>query len=378
MSRNVGLDILRSLAILMVIINHGWFFYSQYFGANNVTFFGYLGVELFFVLSGFLIGHILIKDVLEHFTLRSIKIFYIRRWLRTIPLYYLVLLIMLLIGNEPHWQYLFFIQNFWPDYRFFLPVAWSLSIEEWFYVFTPFILIVYMKFLKRNKVKVFFTTCISIICAVLLARVCYVLLLNPRWDYDLRRSIPLRMDSLMIGVLIAGVKVYFNRIYTKLNNYTFLLTVVSLLGLMIMWAEFYYIEGGGQLSDHSFFGRTFSFTFISILAALLLIALERNALLNITLAKSKMASMFKAISTTSYALYLVHKPIFELMAAHVKTKNLILSTAWFLIGSVLSYIIAFLLHKFFETPVMKIRDRITKTESASANKRNNGLKNTST
>ena len=85
--RNFGLDLVRAIAILLVLITHIGL-KSDYVGGLEI---GNLGVEFFFVLSGFLIGGILIKDFSNGgVNIPVIANFWIRRWFRTLPVYYLV------------------------------------------------------------------------------------------------------------------------------------------------------------------------------------------------------------------------------------------------------------------------------------------------
>jgi peptidoglycan/LPS O-acetylase OafA/YrhL len=104
--RNFGLDIIRSLAIMMVLICHFMLLNknSSVFIKKVSFLFGIYGVELFFVLSGFLIGKILINLFYKDNYISHIKMFYLRRWFRTLPLYYLALIIssIILIFNEPN------------------------------------------------------------------------------------------------------------------------------------------------------------------------------------------------------------------------------------------------------------------------------------
>ena len=145
-SRILGLDILRSIAILCVIACH----VVQTSAPDSciktlvVQSLAVYGVELFFVLSGFLIGSILIRDIHERgASMATLKNFWIRRWYRTLPNYYFYLLISYFMlkpwrtGISMHPSYLLFLQNFaWPTPQFFV-VAWSLSVEEWFYLIFP-------------------------------------------------------------------------------------------------------------------------------------------------------------------------------------------------------------------------------------------------
>ena len=96
-ARNLGLDILRSVAIGLVLVAHALSFFTRWtaFDLNALYYvLGFLGVELFFALSGFLIGRILIETVLSERTWPSLRRFYVRRWLRTLPPYYLVLAVL--------------------------------------------------------------------------------------------------------------------------------------------------------------------------------------------------------------------------------------------------------------------------------------------
>ncbi|MFG5995624.1 acyltransferase family protein [Salmonella enterica] len=131
--RNIGLDIARSIAIVMVLISHSRMFFTQYADVQWLSFNGFFGVEVFFVLSGFLIGRIIIKSVVEKPSFSNLLTFYKRRWYRTLPLYFLMVFVLFLVGKQFHWTNLIFLQNFDEVSLGFFPVSWSLSIEEWFF-----------------------------------------------------------------------------------------------------------------------------------------------------------------------------------------------------------------------------------------------------
>jgi peptidoglycan/LPS O-acetylase OafA/YrhL len=118
--RVFGLDLLRACAILFVVYVHGAYYLAAVLPQSLVRLPLMDGVSIFFVLSGYLIGGIILRSF-ERPDLRLTDVggFWIRRWLRTLPNYYLVLSIlalhMVLAGDAtgtPVWQYLLFVQNF--------------------------------------------------------------------------------------------------------------------------------------------------------------------------------------------------------------------------------------------------------------------------
>ncbi len=131
--RVFGLDIVRSIAIIMVVLSHSlwllkplerYHLFGKIFPVMVGLFplFGMLGVDLFFALSGFLIGNILIKIYLNSqvFDFKVLRLFWIRRWFRTLPNYYLVLLLNVIlasrfIGSKMLIKFVFFLQNLFAE-----------------------------------------------------------------------------------------------------------------------------------------------------------------------------------------------------------------------------------------------------------------------
>src|SRR5690606_37576027 len=147
---------------------------------------GYLvfdGVGVFFVLSGFLIGGILIKDLNRYrFNIKTLRTFWIKRWSRTLPNYFLylflsVLLIPILYSDfDLLWliNYSTFTHNLFsaPPYAFY-GHSWSLSVEEWFYLLTPLLMLLVYKLSNFSLQKVFLTTLILIIFIINFFRIKY-------------------------------------------------------------------------------------------------------------------------------------------------------------------------------------------------------------
>ena len=123
--RVFGLDLMRAVAIVLVVFSHISWIVPKAKGLipDLMNIAGFIGVEIFFVLSGFLIGRLIYKlYISEDFRFYSVFYFWVRRWFRTLPNYYLVLiingLIAIYLGTQLPvniWQYGFFIQNFASD-----------------------------------------------------------------------------------------------------------------------------------------------------------------------------------------------------------------------------------------------------------------------
>src|SRR5689334_112913 len=134
--RSVSLDALRGAAALSVAIPH--FLLFRDIGGDVAEFISILAVEVFFVLSGFVLA-----PQLHHvWTVggRDVFVFYFRRWVRTLPPYYVILTCIAIVtgyfGSRDFFEYAFFVRNLTSvkeQGEFFLP-AWSLAVEEWFYL----------------------------------------------------------------------------------------------------------------------------------------------------------------------------------------------------------------------------------------------------
>jgi hypothetical protein len=142
--RGLGLDLLRAAAVLMVLCSHWTSHFLGWWGIavpSVVDSIGDTGVEVFFALSGFLIGRILIGIAADRPTWRDYRVFLLRRAMRTLPLYFAWLLLLLALFPPQQdfeataLRFLTLTQNLIaempPDYYFV--VSWSLTVEEWFY-----------------------------------------------------------------------------------------------------------------------------------------------------------------------------------------------------------------------------------------------------
>ncbi len=362
-ARNLGLDILRSLAIILVLLAHSLSFFfvrSRLDLTASYYTMGFLGVELFFTLSGFLIGRILLNDVLQDCSWQSLRRFYLRRWLRTLPPYYLVLLLLPLTGRRFNWNSLAFLQNFSRRDLEFFPVSWSLSIEEWFYLLMPLVLLLAGRVGRRRPRTAFFTACAAIIVLSLALRIVYVQGFDPTWDFGIRKKPPLRMDSLMIGVALAGVAVHLPGAWARLARWRRLLFLPAAIGIGY--------TGGYQLwqlfhqhsIDSSVYARTTLFLLVSALMGLLLVCVATSRSINVAGARQRWTRVFHFVSVTSYAAYLLHLEIFDFFApraaASAEASRVVLLAAAALI---ITMLLSAAMHRWYEKPILRFRDRVT-------------------
>ena len=148
-----GLDGIRAYAVLMVVTTHMWLFVRLYWNKSPLYTLvdGTIGVQIFFILSGLLITHLLYSEY-EKYGKINLKFFILRRGLRIFPAYYLMLITLFLLGlfvetmTTP--KQLFVSAIYWfnhvpvSDYNITLGHTWSLAVEEHFYILWPPILII--------------------------------------------------------------------------------------------------------------------------------------------------------------------------------------------------------------------------------------------
>jgi len=202
MNRLASLDLLRGVAALSVAIPHYVMLGSTDWPAANVI--SILAVEIFFVLSGFVLAPQLLFCV-ESVRRSDIWTFLVRRWLRTIPPYLVALIAITLVsGNlaaSSFPQYLFYVQNLFrplTDQQDYFAVAWSLSVEECFYVVVA--VIVLAANLLRASRRQFIVSIAAFALAIIVLRT----LAGDyhHWDAQVRRVTVFRLDAIAFGFLL--------------------------------------------------------------------------------------------------------------------------------------------------------------------------------
>ncbi|MGH7991306.1 MAG: acyltransferase family protein [Limisphaerales bacterium] len=314
-SRIPELDGIRGLAILMVVCFH---YCSGLSGrsalaifANDVISFGWTGVDLFFVLSGFLIGGMLIdhRDSGGYF-----KTFYIRRVCRIWPVYFLWIGAFLalraalssqassswysetFVPIHPFWNYFLFLQNFWMKFGAgdapWTSVTWSLCIEEQFYLVMPLIIWI----VSPRKLPALLATLVAL---VFLYR-CYLDIHSRAYVYVLTSC---RVDSLIIGVLCAWLvrNPRLENLIRRRCDWLYLIFVILSCGM----AYFVFSRRGGDAN--SFDVCTWGFTWIALFyASLLLLAITDKSG---WLGRFMRNPLLRHFATISYCVYLIHMQV---------------------------------------------------------------------
>ncbi len=352
-SRIYGLDIFRAISIFLVLKTHANDLFQHYFPGLRASM-GIGGPELFFVLSGYLIGQILIKQVEKNgsFSIHNAFTFLKRRWFRTLPNYFLFLgfhYFMILIVEHnfqlAFLKYSVFLQNFTQPIQKFFPESWSLSLEEWFYIFYSLFLIVVLGFkpIKNLRNRILFSI-LSFIIIIFAIRIGFYIFtfeeeMNP--VKSIRTVTIARIDSLMIGVLAAYLKIYFQKVWYQAKWIKFI------LGLAIIYFVYFNVN---ELSNS--FLYIFSFPISSIGASLMLSAADQKLHF-----KSNWGRWITHISLISYSLYLTNLPIMRYIIGPLEQNFTIEPALLIILYLVLNYIIASLIYKYFEKPMMNLRER---------------------
>lgn len=357
-SRSVGLDILRVFAAILVIICHSGYF-SVGISYSFLSFAGVLAVEIFFALSGFLVGKGLIQAVTSQSPGRELKKFYVNRLVRTLPVYYLALLLTALTsGGAVPLSYFVFCQNFSVADLGFLPVSWSLAVEAWFYFLIPpvFFLLVRGFSARVTQERAVFAA-IGVLCLIPFAlRVIWVLAAQPTWDYGVRKQIPLRLDAIMLGVLLAAGKRYRPEGYRRLAARKACL-VVSIVGILVLYTAYWAYLSDDAKFDASPVSKILMFALLPLLCCMLVMYLEEAPRLT-KLQGTPLARGICGLSTVSYGVYLLQLWVFTALSPYFTGTRFSVSWLGFLGAIALTVAAAAVVYELVEKPAMKLRDRI--------------------
>jgi peptidoglycan/LPS O-acetylase OafA/YrhL len=369
--RSRALDVLRGIAILLVL------------GAHNVhtapasgpvywlhqawSLYGWTGVDLFFVLSGFLVGGLLFREVARSGRVDA-KRFLSRRAFKIWPLYFVYIFVEIgLFGHRGGWHFpmellpnLLHLQNYLGTP---LGHTWSLAVEEHFYLLLAFS----MAWAASRKCGLSFASIAAVTGAIVLG--CNLLRLPFGGDEYAgiawaTRATHLRIDGLAVGVFLAALYHLQPAVWDALARRKGALALVAVVG--IGFIAFFPKEG--QMD------RTIGYTTLYIGYAALLV-LAQSAPKNSTRGKILQtwpARLVASVGVCSYGMYLWHvsastRPIEWFLAKSHLYDRVDVSVAWLITSFVyacLAYALGFVMTVAVERPMLAIRDRLAPSKAA--------------
>lgn len=351
-----GLDTLRALAVGLVVLHHYVLFVSENATFGWVGDVGWVGVDLFFALSGYLIGHQIFAGLASSSGF-SLGRFYGRRLLRTLPNFYAVLALYYCwpwfadgAPMLPLWRFLTFTQNILLTPGTGFSHAWSLCIEEQFYMLLPAVALWIAA--RRRSLRLGWTVLIATVVLGLLARgwlwrsqvdgAAYAQFNYFKYIYY---SSACRLDELLAGVALAMLKNFHPGLWRRMTRHGDLALVA---GLAILGGAFAWF-----LHDRYAFAVTvFGYPLLALgFGLLVLAALDPASKLGATRIPG-----CERLALWSYAIYLIHKPVSVLAARPLAAAGYGPESPLTIIALLsLSVLSGALLYRLVESPFMALR-----------------------
>lgn len=347
----IQLDGLRFFAILMVMFAH---FAQWQFDSIVIRSFPFVyGVTLFFVLSGFLITRILIENKAKYEEAGRpkkslIKAFYIRRFLRIFPVYYLTIFVLLAISlpniREYFWWLVTYtinilqtVENAHPEnFQHF----WSLAVEEQFYLIWPWL----MLFVSRKHLEK------VIIATIFIALSSKLLFFFMNWGWLANSSFTINcMHALGLGALVAYWSMYRKGFFEKLASPVITYSVIAFYALYLFVQTYF---------DIQILNVVFNEFFFAVGSAVIIIRASQNRFRY--LGKAILENRFVTYSgKISYGIYIFHLyvPALSLFLSKelgIRVENRV---ALFIYQYFLAFLLAHLSWKYFENPINSLKSR---------------------
>jgi peptidoglycan/LPS O-acetylase OafA/YrhL len=360
--RQPGLDLLRALAIIVVVIYHAGIMGFPLPG--RVHRFGWIGVDLFFVLSGYLIGGQLLAPLARGQRI-NLGRFFARRALRILPAYLAVLAIYFLLPSwreypemSPLWKFLVSVQNIGLHGGTAFSHAWSLAVEDQFYLFLPLVLLL----VNRGRRAAVIIPCFIVLGGIILRAV--LAWQNPAetgvsfrgfqtWIYYPTWT---RLDPLVFGVALAAIEKFRPQWWQRLMN---LAPWLWPFGLALIVYALYLGEGDYLTVAASIW----QFPLIALgMASLLVCAVSQR------LPFCRVAIPGAAfIASIAYSAYLMQKLVIHFVAQFCTSHNIALtSVPALLLVEIPVYAGATVVFFAVERPFLQLRHRIAGRPSSKA------------
>src|SRR6266699_1680656 len=350
--RQPGLDLLRALAIILVVIYHAGIF--GFALPHRLHRFGWIGVDLFFVLSGYLIGGQLLAPLARNQSI-NLPRFFSRRGLRIMPAYFVVLAVYFCLPFlrefpqiSPLWKFLISVQNINLRGGTAFSHAWSLAIEDQFYLALPLILILIGCWPRAGII----IPCIIFIGGLILRA--FLAWQNPGDGGVSFRGFQLwiyyptwtRLDPLVFGVVLAAIEKFRPSWWQRLMNGALWLWLPGLAAIVYGL----YI-GEGDLTVAS---CIWQFPLIAFgMAALLVCAVSPHLLFRrIEIPGAAF------LASIAYSVYLSHKLVIHAVTQFCSSHSIALtSVPALLLVEVLIYAVGVVLLLSIERPFLQLRHR---------------------
>ncbi|PKK37424.1 acyltransferase [Siphonobacter sp. SORGH_AS_0500] len=319
-----GLDHLRAVAIILV-----WMYHYRAFRhpdwLDTIGSYGWTGVDLFFVLSGFLISGQLFREIREYGTV-FLKTFFTKRFFRIIPPFVFTLLLYVCFpwfrereALPPLWRFLTFTQNYGLDVinKGTFSHAWSLCIEEQFYLLLPFSLLLLLKTGWLSKLK--YILMVLPLISIALRSSAWTHFVVPAlesdhfwklWYMHIYYPTHTRLDSLAIGVLI-GFLYEYSVTFKQLIHSKGVLFFFA--GIATLAFAFWVCK-----DQYSQTASVFGFTWVGLAYGLLV----SSAVSNSCFLSGMSSRVTRQLADLSFAIYLSHKGIIHLIQVATSPMNL--------------------------------------------------------
>ncbi|WP_207422789.1 acyltransferase family protein [Desertivirga brevis] len=341
MKRSLGLDLLRGLAVILVLFRH--FEISSF-----LTKIGWMGVDLFFVLSGFLVSGLLFRE-LSNTGKINISRFLVRRGLKIYPSFYFFLIVstfLIPFNSDNQSKYLhevLFLQSYLPR---IWDHTWSLSVEEHFYLLL-IIIVPALNLIKTYSFSATFqTTCLAIILISLSLRLYSCSKGNV---YYLYYQTHFRLDSFAFGMLLSFwysfKREFVNRVLKQYKIFILALSIVCFLPFLYFPVNSVYISGPG-------------FSLLMIVFGVLVLYLHDlkfDKLSNLFL--TPLFRMIGFIGLYSYNIYLWHLPVAKHMLPYIQTKFTQNLVFLFIIYFIASIFLGWFISVTLEKRILNFRNR---------------------
>lgn len=373
-NRYPSLHGLRVIAIVSVVQFHvTWIFAGEQgirldrdFTASSLTVF--FGMDLFFMLSGFLIGSILLRSLEKNGT-QNLQRFYIRRISRTFPSYYVVLTFLALTTSltasqlrHLPWEYLYgtnFLSLLRTDVVMFW--GWSLALEEQFYLTVPLLFFVLHR-LRSDRARLVLLTVVW--AAALVIRLVVYVKRAPWTDLALYEALYFRphtrFDTLVAGIILAFVHHRWGERVTAWLLKPFHRALLGLMSLACLWLlvqPWIFGKEHVQLVHVFAWGTVTSIMYFGWL--LLLIHGDTAGWIH----RSLSLPVFRKIATLGYGVYLVHIPLCDHLivpgARALEARHVPMAIVWPAALTALlvsSLALAYVMHVVIEKPSLRVRE----------------------